>query len=108
LFYEVIMLEKERRNCPRYSINFPIIIDSSRGLASKDGWHYGEILDAGKEGVRMRVEDFGSLTVGAMLQLICQPADNRKPKRNSIPVPIKGKVVWQDEPSRQFALQYVH
>jgi hypothetical protein len=102
------MLEQERRSCRRYSINFPVIISSTRALESSEGYHYGKILDAGKEGVRIRVENFGSLAVGSILQMVCQPAANRRPNNKCMPVPIKGRVVWQDAQSKQFALQYMH
>lgn len=102
------MLENERRNCRRYTMNFPIIVSSTRALESSDGWHYGEILDAGKHGIRMRVNEFGSLCVGTELKLICQPATHRQPNNKCLPVPIKGRVVWEDAATNEFALAYVH
>lgn len=101
------MLGKERRRFPRYLIGLPVIIDSSRGIGHPEGWHHGEILDAGKEGMRMRVDGFGPLAEGTLLRLIVQPEENRQPKKNSLPVPVKGRVVWEDAGSRQFALRYV-
>ena len=102
------MPDKERRRCRRYSIIFPVIISSARALENLTGWHYGEILDAGKEGIRMQVDDFGPLAVGELLQMVCQPAENGRPNDKCLSLPIKGRVVWQDDLSKQFALQYWH
>ena len=102
------MLESERRNCQRYTMNFPIVVSSTRAIESSNGWHYGEILDAGKYGVRMHVDNFGSLPVGTELKLVCQPAANQQPNNKCLPVSIKGRVVWEDAESHQFALMYTH
>jgi hypothetical protein len=101
------MVEKERRNCRRYAMNFPVIISSTRALGNPEGCHYGEILDAGKHGVRMRVNQFGSLAVGTELMLICQSAAQHQQSSTCMPVPIKGRVVWEDADTREFALVYV-
>ena len=105
---EVSMPEKERRRSRRYSMHLPIIISSPQAIETLEGWHYGEILDAGKEGIRMRVESFKPVSAGEVLQMVCQPALNRRPNDNCMPVPIKGKVIWSNEDTRQFALQYSH
>jgi len=89
-------------------MNYSIIVSSSRGIATEDGWHYGEILDAGKEGVRLRVTGFGKLSVGSTLQLICQPVAGKKPNNRCRPVPIKGMVVWENGAAEEFALAYLH
>ncbi len=102
------MLENERRRDPRYALHYPVIICSSRAIDRPEGWHYGEIIDAGKNGMRLRVEDFGTLPVGSELQMVCQLAENRQPNNKCIPVPIRGRVVWQNEASNQFALKYCH
>lgn len=99
---------RERRHCHRYQMNYPIIVSSPRGIECDEGWHYGEILDAGKNGLRLRVDNFGSLPVGTMLQLICQPATNHAPNNKCMPVPIQGKVVWEDAKTQEFALAYTH
>jgi hypothetical protein len=102
------MREQERRHCQRYQMNYSIIVSSPRAIASEEGWHYGEILDAGREGLRMRVNDFGSLSVGTRLQLICQPATNHEPNNKCMPVPIEGTVVWENASTNEFALSYIH
>lgn len=102
------MQEKERRNCQRYRMNYSIIVSSHRGIENERGWHYGEILDAGTKGIRLRVADFGSLTVGTKLRLVCQSAVDNQPNNKCMPVPIEGWVVWEDAGNCEFALHYVH
>ncbi len=100
------MIENERRREQRYALHYPVIICSSRAIDRPEGWHYGEILDAGKNGMRLRVDDFGTLPVGSELQMVCQPARNRQPNNRCMPVPIKGRVVWKNAAGNQFALKY--
>lgn len=102
------MLESERRHCQRYQLNFPIIVSSTRDMDRPEGWHYGEVLDAGKDGIRLRIDGFGALHVGTELQLICQPVSENLPNNKCMPLPINGRVVWEDEQSNQFALKYTH
>jgi len=89
-------------------MNYSIIVSSVRAIANEDGYHCGEILDAGKEGLRLRVADFGSLAVGTRLQLLCQPATDHSPNNKCMPVPIEGMVVWEDASTDEFALRYLH
>ena len=98
---------QERRHCHRYRMHYPIIVSSPRAIENEKGWHYGEILDAGKDGIRMRVADFGSLPAGTRLQLVCQPAENERPNNRCMPVAIQGIVVWEDKRNQEFALAYV-
>ena len=100
------MLESERRLCQRYQLNFPIIVSSTRSIDQPEGWHYGEVLDAGKDGIRLRIEGFGAIDVGTELQLVCQPISDNQPNNKCMPVPIYGTVVWEDGQSDQFALKY--
>jgi len=58
---------QERRHCPRYQLRYPIIVSSSRAINCAEGWHFGEILDAGRNGIRLRVNNFGTLRVGMKL-----------------------------------------
>ena len=102
------MKEMERRHCQRYQLNYPIIVSSSRGIENPEGWHHGEILDAGKNGIRLRLDNFGALSIGTDLQLVCQPAAGNEPNNKCTPVAIQGKVVWLDAQANQFALQYTH
>jgi len=102
------MQEKERRRSKRYKLNYPVIVSSSRGIENPDGWHYGEILDAGRYGMRLRLENFGDLAIGLHLQLVCQPASDHEPNNKCMPVAIEGMVVWQDKGSEQFALRYLN
>ena len=102
------MQEMERRNCQRYQLNYPIIVSSSRGIENPEGWHFGEILDAGKYGIRLRLDNFGEICLGSDLQLICQPATDNAPNNKCMPVAIHGKVVWLDTQANQFALLYTH
>ncbi len=102
------MLDSERRLCQRYQMNYPIIVSSTRAMDKPEGWHYGEVLDAGKDGIRLRIDDFGSLDVGTELQLVCQPVNKNQPNNKCMPVPINGRVVWEDKHSNQFALMYTH
>ena len=104
----MIMKKLERRNCHRYQLNYPIIVSSSRGIENPEGWHYGEILDAGKYGIRLRLDNFGAVSLGADLQLVCQPATGKAPNNKCMPVAIRGKVVWLDTQANQFALLYTH
>lgn len=100
------MKEMERRNCRRYQMNYPIIVSSSRGIDNPEGWHYGEILDAGRDGIRLRLDNFGAITIGSVLQLVCQPADGHAPNNKCMPVAIRGKVVWLNSQANQLALLY--
>lgn len=102
------MHEKERRQCHRYQLNYPIIVSSARAMDRQEGWHYGEVLDAGKDGIRLRIEGFGTLRVGTELKLVCQPVSDNRPNNKCMPVPIHGRVVWEDEQTNQFALLYTH
>lgn len=102
------MQEKERRTNQRYTMHYPVIISSTRGIANEEGWHYGEILDAGTKGLRLRVVNFGHLAIGSTLQLICQPALDHRPNNKCMPVPIEGKVVWENAAKQEFALSYMH
>lgn len=102
------MQEKERRNCQRYQMNYSIIVSSPRGIENDEGYHYGEILDAGAKGIRLRITSFGSLEIGTKLQLICQPATDNVPNNNCMPVPIEGLVVWENASNDEFALSYLN
>ena len=86
------MLESERRHCKRYQLHFPIIVSSSQAMNRTDGWHYGEVLDAGKNGIRLRIDGFEALHVGNELQLICQPIRENMPNNECVPVPIHGRI----------------
>lgn len=77
-------------------------------MENQEGYHYGEILDAGKDGIRLRLDNFGELSIGLNLQLICQPAVGCTPNNKCMPVAIQGKVVWLDSQANQFALLYTH
>lgn len=99
---------KERRHSQRYQMHYPIAVSSARGIDSETGWHYGEILDASRNGIRLRVKNFGTLQVGSMLQMLFQPASGRVPDNRCRPVPIQGLVVWEDASADEFALQYRH
>ena len=102
------MGESERRHCQRYQLNYPIIVSSVRALDRPEGWHAGEVLDAGKNGIRLRIEGFGALDVGTELRLVCQPVRDNQPNNKCMPVAIQGRVVWEDKQSNQFALIYTH
>lgn len=102
------MRKIDRRNCQRFQLNYPIIVSSSRGIENPEGWHYGEILDAGKNGIRLRLDNFGEVSLGLDLQLVCQSAVGNVPNNKCMPVPIRGKVVWLDTQTDQFALCYTH
>jgi len=77
-------------------MNYPIIVISSRAIVREEGWHYGEILDAGRCGLRLRVNNFGPLPVGTKLQLICQPVMDNEPANRCMPVAIEGTVVCEN------------
>ena len=100
-------MDGERRDCQRYPMHYPIIVSSPRAIASDEGWHNGEILDAGRHGIRLRVNNFGALQVGARLQLICQPTSGQGRNNRSMPVPIQGMVVWENAATHEFALRYL-
>jgi hypothetical protein len=104
---EQVMGNTERRICKRYQMHYPIIVSSSRGIDREEGWHYGEILDAGRNGIRLRVPDFGALRVGTELRLVCQPARDNAPASGCMPVPIQGTVVWENASAQEFALRYL-
>jgi hypothetical protein len=98
---------QERRQCQRYQLRYPIVVSSSRAINCAEGWHFGEILDAGRNGIRLRVHNFGALRVGAKLQLICQPASNFGPNNDCMPIPIQGRVIWENAHTGEFALRYL-
>ncbi|HBI16126.1 MAG TPA: hypothetical protein DDY20_11535 [Desulfobulbaceae bacterium] len=98
---------QERRSFPRYKFRYPIIVSSSRAINCAEGWHYGEILDASRNGIRLRVNNFGELRVGTKLQLICQPASNFGPNNDCMPIPIQGQVIWENSSTNEFALRYL-
>jgi hypothetical protein len=98
---------KERRRCQRYQLHYPIIVSSSRAIDCEKGWHDGEILDACRNGIRLRVNNFGALRVGTKLQLICQPAVKNGPNKRCMPVPIQGLVIWENASDNEFALHYL-
>lgn len=98
---------RERRRCRRYPMHYPVIISSVRAIDREQGWHEGEILDAGRTGIRMRVDGFGALAEGTRLQLICQPATAQGPNNRCLPVPIEGLVVWENAGAGEFALRYL-
>lgn len=98
---------KERRRCQRYHLHYPIIVSSSRAIDCEEGWHDGEILDAGRNGIRLRVDNFGTLQVGTKLRLICQPASKNGPNNGCMPVPIQGLVIWENASAHEFALCYL-
>ncbi len=100
------MDSKERRHCQRYPVHYPIILSSHRAIGSEQGWHHGVIIDAGKDGIRLRVDDFGSIPIGSTLRLICQPVTDNGPDNRCLPTPIQGKVVWQDSANQEFAMAY--
>ena len=100
------MQVSERRQCKRYKLNYPIIVSSSRAIENPDGYHYGEIIDAGKNGMRLHLDNVGNVSIGADLKLLCQPAKDNTPDNKCMPVAIKGKVVWLDSEANQFALMY--
>lgn len=100
------MHKTERRHSRRFQLNYPVIVSSSRAIEKPDGYHYGEILDAGREGIRLRLDNFGRLDMGTVLQLVCQPARGFLPDNRCMPVPIQGEVVWLDRPGNQFGLRY--
>lgn len=101
------MEAKDRRHCQRYQMHYPIIVSSVRAIDREEGWHSGEILDAGRSGIRLRVDNFGSLPVGTRLQLLCQPATADGPNNRCLPVPIEGLVVWENASTHEFALRYL-
>lgn len=101
------MEQSDRRRCRRYPMHYPIIISSVRAIDREEGWHEGEILDAGRSGIRIRVDDFGALAAGTRLQLLCQPATAGGPNNRCRPVPIEGLVVWENAGAGEFALQYL-
>lgn len=100
------MQGNERRQCKRYTLNYPIIVSSCRAIENPEGYHYGEILDAGQKGMRLRLDNFGEIYIGADLQLVCQPAKGHMPNNKCMPVPIQGRVVWLDSQANQFGLLY--
>ncbi|MCL7487332.1 MAG: PilZ domain-containing protein [Desulfobulbaceae bacterium] len=102
------MRDRERRQSQRYKLHYPIIVSSIRGIGNPDGYHYGEILDAGRYGVRLRLENFGDVAIGTNLQLVCQPASGHEPNNKCLPIAIQGRVVWLDRQGKEFALRYTN
>lgn len=102
------MHKTERRRCRRVQLNYPVIVSSSWAIEKPAGYHYGEILDAGRDGIRLRVDNFGGVDPGSVLRLVCQPALGHLPDNRCMPMPLQGEIVWLDQPGNQFGLRYTY
>ncbi len=99
------MLARERRDVNRYELNYPILL--TEGTTSSTRAHLAQVLDAGKDGIRLLLAGANPLQIGSELNLSCSPARDNTEGRNWRPVRFRCKVAWQDLENNQIGLTYL-
>ena len=101
------MFSSERRNTDRYKFdyNYPILL--AEGKKSTGRVHLAQVLDAGKDGMRLLLAGSNPLQIGSELNLSCSPAPDCKKGQGLHPVRFRCKVAWQDLDNNQIGLTYI-
>ncbi|BCO10851.1 hypothetical protein GF1_32270 [Desulfolithobacter dissulfuricans] len=99
------MSAQDRRSSYRYQLYYPINMRVARS-SSEDDWHLAEILDAGRNGVRLLVTGGESLPVGSELEFASLPSpreENGRGRRSEF----RCRVVWEDSENHLVGLTYI-
>ncbi len=91
------MNSRERRSCRRFTLNHPVLMGTGG-----DRGHLAEILDAGAEGMRVRMTNQSGFQVGHEVDIAClsrqSPADT---------VNLRCRVAWEDAENLEVGLTYL-
>lgn len=101
------MPSRERRNADRYTFNnnYPILI--TEGATPTGRVHLAQVLDAGRDGMRLLLASPNPLQIGSELNLSCTPARESEKGEKLYPVRFRCKVAWQDLDNNQIGLTYI-
>lgn len=102
------MFPGERRTANRYKFNnnFPILLSEETTPTGR--MHLAQVLDAGKNGMRLLLTDSNPLLqIGSELNLSCSPGRDSEKAQGLEPVLFRCKVAWQDLDNNQIGLSYI-
>lgn len=88
---------QERRVCRRFTLNHPVMIQ-----AGKEAVHLAEILDAGIDGLRIRLTDQSGFKVGHDVDIACLPST-----KHSGAFKHRCQVAWEDSENLEVGLKYL-
>ena len=89
---------RERRECKRFTLNHPVTM----GTNESDG-HLAEIVDAGLQGMRVRMTNQSGFQVGHEVDVSCMPRQSK-----SATLKIRCRVAWEDAENMEVGLSYLH
>ena len=91
------MHSRERRACRRFTLNHPVLMGTSGDIG-----HLAEILDAGVEGMRVRMTNQSGFQVGHEVDIACLSRKNHADTVN-----LRCRVAWEDTENLEVGLTYL-
>ena len=91
------MNSRERRACRRFTLNHPVLMGTGG-----DGGHLAEILDAGVEGMRVRMTNQSGFQVGHQVDITCLSRQDQADTVN-----LRCRVAWEDAENFEVGLTYL-
>ncbi len=92
------MDNRERRECKRFTLNHPVTI----GTSESNG-HLAEIVDAGVQGMRVRMTNQSGFRVGHDVDVSCTPQQDQAET-----IKLRCRVAWEDAENLEVGLSYLH
>jgi len=91
------MISNERRDCKRFTLNHPVMM----GTGSDSG-HLAEILDAGVQGMRVRMTNQSGFQVGQEVDIACLSQQDQIDA-----LTLRCRVAWEDVENLEVGLKYL-
>ena len=95
---------EEKRKFTRRPLHGVVSFACRQG-AGTNIWYLGWIQDASVAGMKISVNQSGTVTVGELITVLCLPGGEQKAHGRE-PVQIRAEVVWQSEDGLQFGVRY--
>ena len=91
------MVANERRENKRFTLNHPVMMGTA-----DDSNHLAEILDAGVQGMRVRLTNQAGLQVGHEIVIACLPGQGQVDGLS-----LRCRVAWEDAENLEVVLKYL-
>ncbi|MCF6186347.1 MAG: PilZ domain-containing protein [Desulfobulbaceae bacterium] len=91
------MQSRERRACLRFTLNHPVLMGTG-----EDWGHLAEIIDAGVEGMRVRMTNQSGFQVGHEVDIACLSRQDQADTVN-----LRCRVAWEDAENLEVGLTYL-
>lgn len=91
------MVANERRESKRFTLNHPVMMGTGG-----DNRHLAEILDAGVQGMRVRLTNQADVQVGHEIDIACLPQEGRFDGLS-----LRCRVAWENTENLEVGLKYL-